>query len=180
MPEAYYCWLIELIGDGHIELCYQKLLWKLYSTAFYYELDYDSNRAIDGLDLRKKFILHVSHDDVFLRQFDNWPCSVLEMLIALAYRAEDDFIYDPRPGDNAVELFWRIIHNLGLSDYDDNYYYENRVNDILNNFMHHKYDADGRHGGAFPCPGVVRDMRKTDLWWQIGAYFQQNYSLKIS
>ena len=178
MSDDYYCWLIELIGDGCTELCYQKLLWKLYSTDFVYELDYDSNRAVDGLELRKKYYKKCGYglNEVLLNKK---PCSVLEMLIALSYRTERELIYDPCPGNDARFWFWQILSNLNLAVYDDYYYFEGRINEILDIFMHHKYDADGTHGSAFPCPGVYQDLRKMDLWWQLGMYFQKNCSLQI-
>ena len=180
MPDSYYCWLIELIGDGHNELLYQKLLWKLYSTPFFYELEYDRNRAVDGLQLRKKYIKHVLQKPYY--DGNDGPdetCSILEMLIALAKRAEDNLIYNPCEGNNSSYWFWLILSNLGLDEYDDNYYFEGRVNEILTNFMHHLYSSDGQNGGAFPCPGIAQDLRKTDLWWQLGAYFQRNFSLQL-
>lgn len=56
MNDAYFRWLIGLIGDEYIERNYQKLLWKLYSTDYIWELDYDRNRAADGLFLRRIFV----------------------------------------------------------------------------------------------------------------------------
>ena len=180
MPDSYYCWLIELIGDGEIELLYQKLLWKLYSTPFFYELEYDRNRAIDGLQLRKKYYTHyLTGHTVPPDELREDRCSVLEMFIALTQRAEDNLIYDPTIDDNARHWFWLILSNLGLLTFDDNYYFEEHVDKILTTFMHHLYASDGEHGGAFPCPGIGQDLRKIDLWWQLGAYFQQNYPLPI-
>lgn len=180
MPDSYYCWLIELVGDGQIELLYQRLLWRLYSTPFFYELEFDRNRAVDGLQLRKKYYTHYLHrSDIPQNLMDDNCCSVLEMLIALSQRAEDNLIYDPNYDDNAFHWFWTILTNLGLDLYDDNYYFEEDVDRILSNFMHHNYGPDGSNGGAFPCPGVCQDLRNVDLWWQLGAYFQKNYPIQI-
>ena len=175
--DAYYNWLIGLIGDGCIETCYQKLLWKLYTTDFYYELDFDRNRAEDGLQLRKRYYTGLGHP---ISYESLQTCSLLEMFIALSQRAENNLIYDPTAGDNTSHWFWSIMSNLGLNKYDDCYYFEGSINNILYNFMHHHYAEDGRNGGAFPCPGINRDLRNMDLWWQLGAYFMRNYPLQIA
>ena len=180
MPEAYYCWLVELVGDGYTEGFYQKLLWKLYSTPYFYEIDYDSNRAVDGLNLRKKYLSHVVQDmSSELANTQLHPCTMLEMLIALSRKAEDNLTYDPDLGDSTGRWFWTMLGNLGLDKYDDYNYYEDRINRILYVFMTHNYAPDGTNGGAFPCPGVEKDLRKTDLWWQLGAYFKKNYPVEI-
>ena len=180
MPDAYFQWLKELIGDGYIEGQYQKLLWKLYSTPFYYELDYDRNRAVDGLDLRRKYFTRIAcMPEPMMSNGEMYPCSVLEMMIALARRAEDNLTYDPDLGDSTGRWFWIMMENLGLDVYDDYGYFEENVSAILNVFMHHLYASDGCQGGPFPCPGVERDLRKTDLWWQMGAYFKQHYPVQI-
>ena len=180
MPDAYFQWLKELIGDEYIEGQYQKLLWKLYSTPFYYELDYDRNRAMDGLSLRKKFFMHVAQmPEPMMPTGDPYPCSVLEMMLALARDADDYLTYDPDLGDSTGRWFWVMLENLGLDIYDDFNYFEENVSRILTVFMYHQYSPDGRNGGLFPCPGVERDLRKTDLWWQLGAFFKQKYPVQI-
>jgi len=180
MPDAYLCWLIRLIGDGYSENCYWKLLRKLHSTPFFYELDYDRNRAVDGLCLRKKFVKETT--GTLLTQADletGPPCSVLEMLVALSMNAEDSLSYNPEIEGSTKQWFWTIMHNLKLDIYTDNYWFEENVEQILNVFMHHFYAFDGTGGGAFPCPGVEKDMRTMDIWWQLGAYFNQNCSVQI-
>jgi len=180
MPDAYFCWLKGLIGDGYIEGNYQKLLWKLYTTAFYYELDYDRNRAADGIYLRKlyrrEFRLPGPED---LNQATETQCSVLEMMVALARDAEDNIMHDPELGDRTRRWFWIMMENLGLDIYDDFGYSEEAVDRILYVFMHHQYAPNGGAGGMFPVRKSCRDMRKTDLWWQLNAYFEENFPVPI-
>lgn len=180
MTDAYFCWLIRLIGNEYIELNYQKLLWKLYITDYIWELDYDKNRAADGLFLRRLFEkethLHNVSDAVFGSSVmaPIKPCSVLEMLIALARKAEDDIMHDPIYGDRSGLWFWTMLENLGLDIYDDYYYFESEIDKILDIFLHHRYQNNGS-GGAFPIISNTRDLRKTDLWWQMNAYLEEHY-----
>ena len=173
MPDAYFCWLVGLIGDSFIEENYRKLLHKLYFTDFYYELDYDKNRAADGLFLRRNY------SQTSGLALPDRPCSVLEMMIALARNAENDIMHDPDFGDRTGHWFWVMLQNLGLDQDDDLSYNEGRVEQILDVFMHHRYAPNGQFGGMFPVRKCCRDLRKTDLWWQLNAYFEENYPVPI-
>lgn len=180
MSDAYFCWLKRLIGDGYFEENYQKLLWKLYTTVFFYELDYDRNRAADGVYLRKNFLREFRIDGPEAVNFEEGsPCSVLEMMVALARKAEDDIMHDPEIGDRTGHWFWVMLENLGLDIYDDIGYNEASVDRILYVFMHHQYAPNGGAGGMFSVRKSCRDMRKTDLWWQLNAFFEENYPVPI-
>lgn len=169
MEDSYFCWLEGLIGDSYIVTNYQKLLWKLFVTDYIWELDYDRNRAADGLYLRREFTSQTGLTIVSERQ-----CSILEMLIALARRAEDDIMHDPNYGDRSGLWFWTMMQNLGLDIYDDWHWFEDEVNKILDVFMHRRYERNGA-GGAFPVRAASRDLRNTDLWWQMNAYLEEHY-----
>ena len=173
MNNAYFRWLVRLIGDEYIERNYQKLLSKLYSTEYIWELDYDGNRAADGMFLRNIFAREMG----VTVDFGEWNgrCSILEMMIALARKAEDDIMHNPDFGDRTGYWFWTMIQNLGLDIYDDGYYFEDEVNRILDIFMYHRYAKNGSGGGAFPVRTKTRDLRKTDLWWQMNSYLEENF-----
>lgn len=170
MDDAYYRWLIDLLDDEYLRTNYQKLLKQLFDTAYYWEIDYDGNRASDGLNLRKNYGRTIGYPDFSLPQ----GCTVLEMMLALAKRTEDDIMHDPRIGDRTGYWFWVMMANLGIDMYDDYMYDADQVNYILQNFMHHAYAPDG-NGGLFPCYGIATDMRKTDLWWQLNQFLIENY-----
>lgn len=173
MNDAYFHWLIGLIGDEYIERNYQRLLWKLYSTDYIWELDYDRNRAADGLFLRNIFAREC--DNFVISGQDDKRCSMLELLIALARKAEDDIMHNPDFGDRTGYWFWTMIQNLGLDIYDDDYFFESEVDRILDVFIHHRYAQNGSSGGAFPVRTKTRDLRKTDLWWQMNSYLEENF-----
>ena len=176
MFDAYFYWLIRLIGDGYIEGNYQKLLWKLYVTDFVWELDYDRNRAADGIFLRRIFERERGKSWQYYAKNDGSerPCSMLEMMIALARKAEDNIMHDPDLGDRSGLWFWTMMQNLGLDVYDDYNFFESEVDRILDIFIHRRYENNG-NGGAFPVKKQTRDLRKTDLWWQMNAYLEEHF-----
>lgn len=101
---------------------------------------------------------------------------MLEMMVALARRAEHDLMYNPDFGDRSGLWFWTMLQNLGLDIYDDYNWYEDEVDRIVQNFLHHRYEKNGM-GGAFPVKYASKDFRKMDLWWQINAYFGECYTV---
>ena len=68
-------------------LSYKKLLNRLSEIDFQFSIAMDANREADGLDLRYRFgnEKHI-RNYVINRYLDDRPCSVLEMMVALANR----------------------------------------------------------------------------------------------
>lgn len=175
MDETYFRWLVDLLGDDYLRNNYRKLFEKLYSTEFVWKIPFDENRAKDGLRLRETFAEEIGEkwqktgkNGYFGAIFDDFrPCSVLEMLVALAQRGADDILWEPDSEDKTGQLFWEMIENLGLDIYDDFHWFEKEVEHILYDFLERKYGSNG-DGNAF----VLRtaDPRKMDLWLQLNRY----------
>jgi len=171
MDDAYFRWLIDLLGDEYLENHYQKLLDKLYSREFIWKVEYDENRAKYGLRLRRIFAEEMGENG------KNGPkmakigrlegCSVLEMLIGLAKNCEDDILWNPNFGDHTGPIFWEMLENLGLDIYDDYNWFEGEVDRILDVFLERKYDRHG-NGNVFQLKSA--DPRKMDLWLQLNQY----------
>lgn len=169
MREEYFEWLVDLLQDDYLRSNYQKLLRKLFATEFTWIVDYDSNRAKDGIYLRYLFSRDIDDD------FDmNIGCTMLEMMIALARRCEDDIMYDPEIGDRTGYWFWVMIENMGLDAYDDYGYFESRVDYILDVVIERKYQRNGKCG-MFYCNKNGADFREMDLWWQLNAYLNEQF-----
>ncbi len=167
--EDYFRWLVDLLQDDYLRDNYQKLLWKLFTTEFTWIVDYDSNRAKDGLYLRYLFSRIIDED------FDmEIGCTLLEMMIALARRCDDDIMYDAELGDRSGYWFWVMLENLGLDLDDDFGYNEYSVNRIIDILLNRKYRRNG-HGGLFPCDENETDFRKMDIWWQLNSYLNEKY-----
>lgn len=171
MMDDYYQWLIGLLNDEYLAEAYQKLTADLFETEFVWTVTYDSNRAADGLHLRRLYSRETGNA-VYMDK----GCSVLEMFIALCRRCEEELMYDPDDPRGAAYWFWVILENLGLDIYDDFGYDRDVVDTILERFLSRDYDRDG-YGGPFYVHNSMCDFRDKDLWWQLNAYLEENFPL---
>ena len=167
----YFEWLYNYVcGDMYSErISYRKLLMFLHSTEFRYIIDMDENRACDGIDLRRRFSIDQGYDGDYLSDYIIGPCSVLEMILALAIRCEENIMDDPRYGDRTRQWFWGMINNLGLDSMIDSRFDKTTVNDIVQRFLDREYEPNGK-GGLFTIKGVRKDLRKVEIWYQLNWY----------
>ena len=171
--DAYFAVLCDLAGlKGPVEqCCYFEVMRQLYSTKFYWTVPNDDNRGLDGLRLRERYGYTTAR---------NHPCSLLEMLIALSERCEDDIMYDPKEGDRSVDWFWMMMRNLGLNKFRDSSFEDawntNHVTFITDRLMDRDYSENGV-GGLFPLKHPNKDQRDVEIWYQLSAYLMENYDI---
>lgn len=168
----YFDWMYKIVCDERYfdRESYEKLLSYLYKREFIYSIDMDGNRAEDGIDLRYRFAYELGYDDsMVISQLDDKPCSVLEMMIALAIRCEEHIMDDPDIGDRTVQWFWNMINNLGLDSMNDAYFDEDRVEVIIDRFLNRDYDENGK-GGLFTVKHCAHDLRTVEIWYQMCWY----------
>ena len=175
MGKKYLNWLCDFVCDKRSKKAFSKLLYILYETDFYAVLDRDNNRVADGLELRRRFLEENGYD-VSLEDniFQDKRCSVLELMVALAIRCEDNLMTNPDIGDRTSKWFWVMLHNLRLDGMTDNTIDENEVNYILTVFIDRQYDYDG-WGGLFTVQNPRRDMREVEIWYQMCWYLSETY-----
>lgn len=175
--EDYGEWLLDLVGFSRKG--YDDLMWYLHSTSFISLITGDNNRIKDAWELRKDYyeLTGVRLGDINKPSalLERLLCnaSVLEVLIALAFRIENEYIGDP--ADPKPDLiFWEMICNLGLQKCVGRYYDEDEVEDILETWISRQYSYTGK-GGIFPLKYPKRDQRKIEIWSQTQAYLSENY-----
>lgn len=169
LNSRYFEWMCQLVEDER-RSSYQKLLKYLDSVVFKYTLAMDGNRADDGIDLRYRFGYENRHESSAIASYlDNRPCSVLEMLVALAFRCEEHIMTDPDVGNRMGQWFWGMVDSLGLNIMTDDYFSSNYTNHVINQFEHHKYARDGK-GGLFTIKHCKYDMRSVEIWTQMNWY----------
>ena len=163
---SYYHWLTETVANKHSKK-YKNLLSDLYEEEFTVIIDRDVNRAIDGTNLRFQYADEYSYMDIM--DILEMPCSVLEMMVALALRFKNSTLNGYNY--NASDIFWEMIRNMGLDDQTDNNYSTDVVLDAIDILVNREYDSDGSGGGLFIVKDPRQDMRDTELWFQINWYY---------
>lgn len=175
LTSRYYDWLCHFIIKGQFppEMKYDKVIRYLYSRDFTYLIPNDENRYQDGLDLWYRFGMEVTENDIdqarHIADMIDRRCSVLEMMIALAIRMEEEIMDNPAIGNRTCHWFWRMMSNLGLSGMTDDIYNEKEVKDIIDRFLNRDYAPDGT-GGLFRIRGIKEDMRDVEIWWQMNWF----------
>lgn len=172
LKNEYFNWMCQLVCDERCYrgLSYQKLLDHLHNMDFRFTLSMDGNRAEDGIDLRYRFGYEKSYEEAMIATLlDIRPCSVLEMLIALAFRCEEHIMNDPNIGNRMGQWFWNMIVNLGLGSMSDCRFDAVYANDIIHRFMDRKYERNGE-GGLFTVERCKCDMRSVEIWYQMNWY----------
>ena len=168
----YFEWLYEgMCGDRYSKnVSYRKLLERLHSINFRYTIPNDRNRANDGKSLRYSFAIAEGCGDnpEMITEYLYGPCSVFEMMVALAQRCEA-VMDDPKIGDRTGQWFWGMIASLGLNGMSDNHYDEKYVNDVINRFLDREYEPNGK-GGLFTIRNCEHDLRDVEIWYQLCWY----------
>ena len=167
----YFKWLISYVNPDS----YLSLMKKMFDTDFTWTIYMDKNRAIDGLDLRTIFSNETGLP--CSKIFEDKPVvSVLEVLVGLARRIENDIMYGYSEEDQTSRWFWIMMENLGLELYSDELFDEIAVEDVIARFLDHRYSRNG-YGSIFWTEGN-RDFRRTELWYQTSTYFNEHYFYK--
>ena len=175
IKSKYYDWICKRVSSRKKEQRYSFLLSLLNSIDFRYAFAMDGNRETDGFDLRYRFGYDAEIPTFVISSYlDTDPCTMLEMLAALAINCEDHIMYDYEMGDRTDIWFWDMISNLGLSRFDNEHFDEYRVREIIDIFQNHEYCKDGT-GGLFITNDPLYDMRRKDIWTQANHYFIEYY-----
>ena len=172
LNNRYFHWMCSKVCDERYfkTLSYEKLLRYLNDVDFDYIIDMDGNRAEDGTDLRYRFAYENDYDGRLIAAYlDDHPCSILEMMIALALRCEEHIMSDPDVGDRTGQWFWNMIVSLGLGNMTNTKFDVEYVDYVIDRFLYRKYERNGR-GGLFIVENTNKDLRTIEIWYQMCLY----------
>lgn len=186
LEEAYFTWLcsfVTSVSNRDRRHSYVKLLRILHKTEFVHYVPNDENRAMDGVYLREDF-LSATPEYYATPDWMEMECSMLEMLIALAQRA--DFETDPGVVRDGVQgWFWIMLTNLGVHGYTDAAFMEGIADFVEEDISKHlhvvnyrEYQRNGE-GGLFPLRYARKDQRKVEIWHQLSAYLLENRYVRL-
>lgn len=164
----YLIWRCNLQKERGMERIFETL----HDLEFTYVMDRDENRYADGVELRDDYEIpdcFMDLEDEFLDR----NCSVLEMLIALSIRVDDDFIGDPAE-PHPEDFFIEMIENLKLDRYSGRSFYEKDVIKIIQRWLERRFNQDGC-GSPFPLRHDKRNQRDLEIWDQMNSYISENY-----
>lgn len=172
IEDLYFNWLYTKVAWSEVvtpSTTYQSLLYTLHCTEFVWRVSGDDNRAEDGRRLRHDFLR-----ESFIRPDETWmflDCSVLEMLIAFAYRCAFQ-----TTTKSARDWFWIFLQNLGLSEISDSAFSSDGhiIGPVLERFIWRLYDRRGR-GGLFPMRMTNHNQREVELWYQFSEYIEDQH-----
>ena len=169
----YGVWLLDHVGfrDENYDLLMAELL----DYTFVSYVNFDDNRARDGIGLRDDFLYEM---DVYPEYYDilkGHSCCVLEVLVALAIRIEDEYIGDPKDF-HPERIFWEMLCNLGLNKYTNRRFRARDIYDILDTWMRRQFSRSGE-GSIFPLRSTKRDQRELQIWDQMNEYLLENYPM---
>lgn len=172
----YFEWMYHLVcsNERKNKISYRKLLYFLHSSVFVPKIDMDDNRRIDGIDFRYRFGYENGYPDAIIDEYLNVrDCSVLEMMIALSFKVEEEITFDYKFGNRTGQWFWSMIVSLGLNSMEDRNFNRDVCSRIVSDFLAHRYEFNGK-GGLFTLENPRSDMRDIDIWRQFMWYLDEN------
>ena len=174
IKKRYFLWIYHRIFDETFtRSSYYRLMHFLHDTPFRYKLPMDANREEDGCNLRYRFADEEGIDKrIIASEIDDKPCSVFEMMAALAIRCEEQIMAEPNKPDRTGTWFFVMLYSLGLDIMDDEDFDPEEADRIIERFLDRRYSRDGE-GGLFYIPGIDNDMRRVEIWYQMNWYMNK-------
>ena len=171
MTRGYFEYLVDQIMMPS-KTDYIVLLNVLANKQFVWSMDIpnDENRAEDGKAIRYEYVDEI--DDYMTKDDMEAPASVLEVVVALARRIDDEI---GKPGENnPAPWFWMMIDNLGLMRCQDWCCNKDYVDQQLDIWLLRKFTAHGI-GSPFPCPTLSHNQKKQEIWHQMTDWININF-----
>lgn len=174
IEKHYYDWICAVaIPDLEKRKRYSKLLMALYVREFMPSMAMDDNRRVDGLNFRNRFAYETNTEEYAIKQsFGNNPCSMLEMMISLASKIEEQIMSDPDQGDRTSLWFQEMLCSLGIDNQNDQNFDYKWFNFRIDIFENRDYEANGKFG-LFTIKHPLVDMRTIEIWYQMSFYLNE-------
>lgn len=160
IENSYFNWLCAKVLESNTR-DYETLMEILFKTEFVWVVPADAHRLSDGLELRQNFLTEIQSRS---RKLNAIPCSILEVLISFANRAEFQTEVSSR------DWFWQFLANLKLDHLTTVSEAEiPLIEDVLYTFTWRIYEPNG-YGGLFPIEQTENDQREIEIWYQFCEY----------
>lgn len=174
----YFDWMYASVNtdpDGNVYTNYVELCHYLHSVNFNYILPMDSNRESDGITLRYHFGYEKDiPSSIIASELDCYPCSVFEMMVALARRIEADVMGDNEFGNRTSVWFHAMLSSMGLDKFVDGSLNEDELELKLERCLNRQFEYNGK-GGFFTLRNPSRNLQEVEIWSQ-AMWFLNEYS----
>ena len=175
LRKEYFEWLCDFVYDEKRMsrgLSYNKMFSFLFDTPFHWIMTMDENRAADGIDLRYRYGRERGIADPIIASYlDDRECSMLEMMVALALRMENQIMENPDVGNRVGQWFWDMVVSLDINMPDSRFDY-GRFERCIETFTARSFKPNGE-GGLFTVTTTAKDMRNTEIWYQMCYYVDE-------
>ena len=161
LRNLYFGWMAQVaISDYRRRDDYLMLLEHLDNINFTYSIPFDENRFNDDQDLRYRFGYenNIAGYDIDEMSFRKGPCSILEMMVALSLKCEENFMSDPAYGNRISNWFFEMLQSLKLDGMTNDRYDEKWIDYRIYVFLNHIYEP-----GLFTIPNIAKDLRDVDI-----------------
>lgn len=184
LTQEYYNWLID--GKLHVSTIvfkkdedkekFMDILHLLFVRDFEVILDMDTSRAKDGCHLRDIFMTEYLKNDMITPHSNPWDevkCSVLELMVALCIKMEEDFYSEySETHDVCQTLFIKMLQSLGIMT-RGGFQSKTVINTIISTFIYRQFQDNG-NGSLFNLKDKAEDEDWTHvpIWYQMMAYIR--------
>lgn len=174
LDDLYFNWLVEKVMTPYDMDAYSTLLSALHDTVFIVTVGMDMNREMDGINLRHRFgyECNIPTEDINNILMDK-DCTVLEVMVALAIKIEENVMYDPDKGNRTPLWFSTMIYSLHLVNLTNDYWDPDKYYDKIFTALNRRFAPNG-DGGWFTLEQPIEDMRNVEMWymamWWLNEY----------
>lgn len=174
MFRQYFHWLYDRVcaeRDIESDNSYTLVADVMHRNKFQVIVPLDENRVADAAELRNGFVRTRIREPLDASSIIYPDATIFEVLVALALKAQIMVEIPMR------EWFAIFLENLDLRQFDDRFClggYPPIIGKRLKKFNERKYRPNGQ-GGLFPLKRPLQDQRTVELWYQMGAYMNENH-----
>lgn len=178
LKDKYFLWMLDkLFCNKNLINSYWILLNQLNSIPFEWSIELDENRAKDGQDLRYIFADEEGFSESQVcQELDIIEPSLLEVIVALIYRVQENILYEFDNGITNQEIFLDILTSLRIDMLKGSEFWDeegiNYFLDVIEKFYSHNYGYNGE-GSLFTVNMPKNDMRDTEIWFQFMWYLDE-------
>lgn len=142
--EKYEVFLMKFMENPHHKVAdYSRLMDCLFNIPFYAFVKMDNNRIEDAIYMRNEYLSSDNLRGINTSIIKDRYISVLEVLIALAKRMENDILCDPMEEiDHSSDHFWLFIRNLGLENMTNIAFDGDFIREKVTKWVHREFNKD--------------------------------------